>query len=44
MQRAEAAAKIEVLVLRQPLVAEKDDTVLGEGAVDLFHLVVGQRT
>ena len=38
VQLAELAAEIEVLLLRQVLVAEEDHQVLGERAVDLVHL------
>ena len=40
VQIAEFAAEIEMLLRRQVLVAEEDDEVLGEGAVDLVHLAV----
>lgn len=41
MQLAELAAEGEVLLRRDVLVAEEDDEVLGERAVDLVHLPVG---
>src|SRR5712671_3610374 len=40
VQIAELAAKIEMLLRRQVLVAEEDDEILGQRAVDLVHLAV----
>ena len=39
----EPAAKIEVLLVGQVLVAEEDDEVLGQRAMDLVHLAVRRR-
>src|SRR6266702_8205800 len=41
MQLAELAAKGEMLLWRDVLVAEEDDEVFGERAMDLVHLPVG---
>ena len=43
VQLAELPAEIEVLLLGHVLVAEEDDQVLGQRAVDLVHLPVGDR-
>jgi hypothetical protein len=43
VQFAEQAAKAEVLIFRQMLVAEEDDEVLGERAVELVEGAVAER-
>ena len=43
MEISEIPAERQVLFLRQRLVAEENDAVLGQGAVDLVHLMVRQR-
>ena len=41
MQLTELAAEDEMLLRRDVLVAEEDDEVFGERAMDLVHLAVG---
>ena len=43
VQLAEFAAEIEMLLLAEVLVAEENDQILGQRAVDLVHLPVARR-